>query len=148
MAWLWDMSHGVSWPTGLSSLTWEMTSYSLDEYWTHHYWHFTLKSVCHLPFTATFAYMCEWERLSVRLCWTCMVYAHEDGCTDFHSFSVLCYWHKLFCSPCLNLFGFQSLFFLPWTQDISIQTYSVIHRFLFGFNSLTTLDFFLAIYSN
>lgn len=107
------------------------------------YRHFTFKSVCHLPFTATFAYMCEWERLSVRLWPTCMVYAYENGCTDFNSFSV-CFMllAQTFLQPLLESLWFSEPLFLPWTQDISIQTYSVIHYFLFGFNSLTTLDFF------
>lgn len=76
VAWLEDTGHGVSWPTGLSSLTRDDRIFppgpiTAQPVWTIEQPTFNLscfhfKSFCHLPFTSRCAYMGECEYACVQ----------------------------------------------------------------------------------
>lgn len=127
VAWLWDMSHGVSWPTGLSSRAWETITYSppdqsqrsLAEPEKNTYLHSVMLplrikiSLSSTLYYQMFIHVWMWVSMHVSNMCTVLICMHTRICAQTLSSGVFFTLLVQTGSPCLNLFGCQYLFFSP-----------------------------------
>lgn len=153
VAWLWNSSHGISWPTGLSSLSWEtianssgpITAQPVQTGKTPTFdlsYFLSIKPLYHLFFITRCAYMCECEWMHVCMCPTCSCVRYRYAYATFWvPVCILPCWYKLVTAFAWTSLVVRDLLFSPELKKLEFDWYDSLIFISSCIYSLTTFDF-------